>query len=211
MEERKSVRSIRRTCAVALMLAMVGVVGCSPQSADPDADSADAPAASEQGEPVEAEAEFAWSADSDCATCHEDAVASFSDSACVASKHSQFADSCETCHNDEAGLQKAHEKVKADSRKKSAKLKRTEIGREVCLPCHDEAGLAQATAESTVLTDAEGVVVNPHDVPSSESHDALNCSDCHKQHAGEGVAETAPQVCKNCHHDNVYQCGTCHD
>lgn len=72
--------------------------------------------------------------------------------------------------------------------------------------------LAAATASSEVLTDAEGTVVNPHDVPVNKSHDALVCIDCHKLHDAEpDPAKTAGKKCVSCHHDNVYECYTCHD
>ena len=64
----------------------------------------------------------------------------------------------------------------------------------------------------TDLTDDEGTVVNPHDVPANADHEGagISCSSCHKVHTAEGAAQTAPTVCKNCHHHGVYECGTCH-
>jgi hypothetical protein len=54
--------------------------------------------------------------------------------------------------------------------------------------------------------------VNPHDRPSNEDHDAspLRCANCHKIHQAEAPGETALRVCSGCHHQGVFECGTCH-
>lgn len=115
-----------------------------------------------------------------------------------------------TCHNDPA-MEKAHEKVTLDSKKKKATLKRTVVARETCLSCHDNSELASATAESAALTDKNGTTVNPHDLPVNNDHEGINCSSCHKLHTSDQPVETAQATCRNCHHAEVYECGTCHD
>ncbi len=167
---------------------------------------------SEDGGPDADASSFSWSAESDCGACHENDVASFEDPACAASSHADLESQCLTCHNDEPGLQEAHEGVSFDSEKRRATLKKTEVPEDTCLGCHDIDELKAATADSAVLTDDEGTVVNPHDVPANADHEGagISCSSCHKVHTAEGAAQTAPTVCKNCHHHGVYECGTCH-
>lgn len=155
--------------------------------------------------------EFSWTADSDCGMCHEKDVTSFTNSSCLASKHSALSGKCATCHSDEKGLVAAHEKVVAGDVKKNTKLKKTEVPSETCLSCHVRTEIVESTVDSTVLTDKNGVVVNPHALTPSESHDKITCSYCHKTHGAEPLEDTAKKTCTNCHHDNVYQCGTCHD
>lgn len=186
-------------CGLAVFLA-----ACSPQSKDGQA-------SEEQNSDVTA-VEFAWSVDSDCGICHENAVLSFGDSSCTASLHADMEDQCLACHDDVSSLEEAHVKVTFDSEKKQTKLKKTEVSEEICLGCHDKAEIVAATAESVVLTDENGTVVNPHGIPDNEDHAnaSIDCSSCHKLHASEGSAEVAPGVCANCHHHGVYECGTCH-
>ena len=103
------------------------------------------------------------------------------------------------------------------------KLKNTAVSEETCLTsgCHSMDELVAATASSTVLTDSNGTVKNPHEMLIDENHIAnsnadLACSSCHKMHEENGaesqaVAESAQAKCTGCHHQNVYECGTCHD
>ena len=77
------------------------------------------------------------------------------------------------------------------------------------LPPHE--ALILATADCTVLTDEEGRVVNPHDLPATAEHQAIVCVDCHKGHTTKDLAETALATCTICHHENVFACYTCHE
>lgn len=71
--------------------------------------------------------------------------------------------------------------------------------------------LIEATADSTVLTDSNGTVVNPHDLPAVKDHDGIECATCHKIHDPEPDApKVASKKCLTCHHDGVYECYTCH-
>ena len=117
---------------------------------------------------------------------------------------------CVICHDDEEGLVKAHAKVTVDSTKVAKRLKKTEVAAETCLACHEATYSAEATAESTALTDTNGTVVNPHDLPESENHSGIACASCHSMHTTDNIATTAAQTCTKCHHANVYECGTCH-
>lgn len=187
-------------CGLALFLA-----SCAPQDAQPAKESGgDAPKTQDIA--------FAWSADSDCGTCHERDVQSFDDADCVASQHADLQGQCLTCHNDEPGLEKTHAKVTLDSEKKKQTLKKTEVPEAACVGCHDKEDLVAATASSTALTDKNGLTVNPHDLPVNDDHAAkgLTCASCHKIHADEPSAEVAPGICLNCHHADVYECNTCH-
>jgi hypothetical protein len=151
-------------------------------------------------------ASFDW-ASSDCASCHvegqDDAATS------LASSHIALGVSCTSCHTDEATLEEIHASVDSSS-KTPKRLKETTVESDSCTAagCHDDQdALAEATADVTLLTDEEGVTVNPHALPDTESHASITCGECHGGHA-----EADPQgVCLSCHHENVYQCGTCHD
>ena len=194
-------------CAVAFALCLAA---CAPQASSPTDASDDAAAhATTDDETTSQDTEFTWTAESDCATCHDSDVASFSDTNCPASLHADMQDQCMTCHDDPE-MEKAHSKVTWDSEKKKVTLKRTTVTRDTCTPCHDESELAQKTADSTVLTDKNGTTVNPHDLPTNEEHGEVNCSSCHKLHTADAPAEQAQATCKNCHHADVYECGTCH-
>ena len=90
-------------------------------------------------------------------------------------------------------------------------MRDTAIDEQACLACHGSyEELAAKTADSAVLTDAKGTVVNPHARPAGEGHAGQTCADCHALHSGEPVQETAPEFCISCHHTNDYQCHTCH-
>ena len=71
--------------------------------------------------------------------------------------------------------------------------------------------LIAATAASTALTDENGTVVNPHDLPAVEDHASLTCVSCHKGHADDTIEESAMKACVLCHHESVFECYTCHE
>lgn len=182
-------------------LALVGCQPHSPQSAPPSSPDAKSATSAE-------EAAFQWTADANCGQCHADSEQSYTDSACTASLHSTVP--CTTCHSDEEGLGKAHEKVTLSDTDGADKLKKTAVNTEACLSCHalDEGHIA-ATADSTALTDKLGNTINPHDLPVFEdtgrgTHEKVTCSSCHKMHSTEGAAEEAPGACKSCHHQGTY-------
>lgn len=207
-----------------------------------------------------------FSMDLDCAECHEDQTASESDLLTVHGYHAAIGQplACEVCHDDAEGMAEAHEDM--DSGRLARRLKVTEVSSEVCLTCHDQEALVEATADSDLLTDKNGTVVNPHDLPDTEGHADLTCMDCHLVHeapelegeenastgnvdasadgletgeqddgepadedneaavgaamqvdpqveetARAGMRQAATDLCISCHHENVYECGTCHE
>ncbi|MDR0514116.1 MAG: cytochrome c3 family protein [Coriobacteriaceae bacterium] len=152
-----------------------------------------------------------WTEDSNCTSseCHTAEADSATDKACVFSLHGELA--CITCHMNEEGKLATQHKDYATA-KPSTKLKKTAVSNEACLSCHDRLELASATAASSVLTDANGTVVNPHGLPATAAHEeSISCSNCHKMHKGNPAEEAAGKVCASCHHQAVYECGTCHD
>lgn len=192
-------------CIVCLLGATLGLAGCAPQS---PRDTNDSP---EAKDPVTS-VEFAWTPDADCSMCHTTESASMTDQSCLASTHEKEGNTCATCHTDTAGLEKAHEGATPElAEKKATKLRDTTIDENSCFSCHGSyEELASETADSTVLADSQGTVVNPHAIPDSEDHADTDCSSCHVMHSDEPDTESAPEYCISCHHANVYQCHTCH-
>lgn len=156
--------------------------------------------------------EVAWSMESDCATCHQSQGSTMEDTQCMAGQHAAEASAtCISCHTDESALQKVHENAPAGSVEVKM-LKKTSIDEATCLSCHDsKESLAEKTADSTVLQDHNGLVVNPHAMPDTPGHEGEgSCNSCHKAHDGESAQELAPEYCFSCHHEEVFECGTCH-
>ncbi len=127
-----------------------------------------------------------------------------------ASMHAQSLQlTCTSCHEDTEGLAKGHKKL--NSGKEAKRLKKSEVSSDVCLTCHNQTELAETTKDCTILTDENGTVVNPHDIPDVEDHGDITCTSCHTVHDTEdGIAKTALTTCTNCHHADVFECGTCH-
>lgn len=153
-----------------------------------------------------------WSLDSDCVTCHVDQGSSKEDSSTTAFVHASV--ECVVCHDDADGLAEVHEDVTTEDGIPT-RLKKTEVGEGVCLGCHESKHtsyevLAEATADSVALTDENGLVVNPHDLPESYGHDDIVCGSCHVMHADQEPSDKAMTTCVGCHHENVFECGTCH-
>lgn len=123
----------------------------------------------------------------DCTSCHTAEAASFDEGAeSLAALHGTLAGECTDCHDtSDRGFAIVHRKT--EGKDLPTQLRRTKASAEVCSTCHDQADLAEATAD-VKLVDEKGTEVNPHDLPSNESHDALTCFDCHGFHgvsAGE--------------------------
>ena len=158
--------------------------------------------------------QISWSVTSDCESCHTREAAAPADATSLHAVHASS--SCLSCHDDEQGLAKAHEGY--EEKDPASNLKKTDVADESCLAsgCHDQTVLAEATAGETVLTDTKGTVVNPHDLPIHEDHaKGVRCASCHKMH-GEGsieadaVYQASKATCLSCHHNEVYECHTCH-
>ncbi len=186
--------------AVALTACAAVAAGCAPQAAT------DNGAAAGTEPPT---VEVAWSPDADCAVCHTTESAALPQTPCVAASNDSL--NCASCHTDETGLAKAHDGVTTGG-KTPSRLKSTNVDPAICESCHGSLeSLAERTASSTVLTDANNTTVNPHALPATAKHASVTCGDCHKMHSGDNVATTAPKACSSCHHAGVYECGTCHE
>lgn len=181
---------------------------------------------------------FEWSMDADCSACHVLEAASFDAQApeavavqkdvakedgegagdgqdpagksCLALLHNG---DCATCHTDVETMEKRHGKkgVTAEKAAKLKRLKKTDVEAQECLACHGaQEELAEATEDSTVLTDEKGRVQNPHALPSEGPHAKATCGDCHVMHKDSSLEETAREYCASCHHGGLYECYTCH-
>jgi hypothetical protein len=142
----------------------------------------------------------------DCSVCHAKYVNSMTDNTLLVDLHVKLGQNkCNSCH-ELATLQKAHTNVQAGQ----TTVKATTFPQSFCLTCHGNyASLAKLTANSHALTDADGTVVNPHDVPQNTAHTSAKiteCSNCHKLHQ----TSNAMYYCAGCHHEQVFECGTCH-
>jgi len=209
----KALKFLSIAVTAGLFVVLVTVAGgCAPKTASPDTET-QTPASETSGD--EAVLDFTWSANSECGTCHVVEQGSMDDAAATASVHFSNGVNCLQCHTDVAKIEGAHEGVNTAS-KVPTKLKAALIGNDTCLSCHesthdDLAALAALTASSTVLTDMNGTVVNPHDLPQNDSHNIIRCSSCHNMHSSDPIAQTAKKNCFNCHHQEVFECGTCHE
>lgn len=153
-----------------------------------------------------------WTPNIDCTTCHSPEQSSLTDKTTAAGIHNSEGLECMSCHDDVAGLTTAHAKVEA-GQATAKRLKRTSVDNETCTAsgCHDnDAERISLTASFTGLTDDNGTTVNPHALPETDQHKNVTCSSCHKGHASFDAASTV-DTCFSCHHQKVFECGTCHD
>ena len=89
------------------------------------------------------------------------------------------------------------------------KLKKSKVEVGACTGCHDSTALELPAAAD--LADSRGNKADPHALPDGEGHSSITCVSCHNLHdAEEKVEETAYDLCYGCHHDEVFECGTCH-
>lgn len=149
-----------------------------------------------------------------CVACHEAPAASFDenvDAPCLAQSHALVP--CTSCHPATDAYTKAHKDATPEAAAKVKKLRNTSVDPQTCLGCHGPAqDLAAATADCTALTDNNGTVVNPHELPEAPDHQKLDCTSCHTMHAPNKPAdEQALKKCIGCHHARVFECGTCHE
>jgi len=152
-----------------------------------------------------------FSMDSDCAVCHKKPMESQQNAATAAYIHGQENNlGCITCHNQEQELTTVHNN--ATSMNEPLRLKNAKISEEVCLSCHGSyEELAAKTLEVTLLTDANGLTINPHTAKSlnAEHEEDINCLKCHTVHTQQDINKSQ-NYCMNCHHMKVYECNTCH-
>ena len=134
---------------------------------------------------------------------------------CGVSTHAEAA--CVACHTDAESLGTVHEGATTDD-KMPKRLRKTEVSEDACLTCHygTREGLAEATASLTVV-DKNGTEAHPHDLPATEAgeHESIACGECHAMHtpgsSADTLLEAATERCQKCHHQNVFECGTCHE
>lgn len=232
--EAKSAGARKKTAIVpaAIGLGMAALLACS--MAVTMADSAMAKGSLLGGSKDDTAEAFTWSDDADCAKCHVKQAASESDESCLVSKHAAF--DCLYCHDyasrqandhadqsdgqktaesetaggesDNLSMAEVHANVTKVSTVKKSNLLKTTVPEELCLSCHDREALVEATADCTTLTDANGIVVNPHDLVEGSQHDGVTCESCHIMHVSDPMA--AYRACVSCHHAEQWECGTCH-
>ncbi|MCL2632376.1 MAG: hypothetical protein FWD45_04755 [Coriobacteriia bacterium] len=186
---------------IVLLTGLLLVVGCAPKQ-----NTVDKPP---EGPVVELPE---WTMNSDCTSCHSVEVASMDDILTAASAHTVLG--CTGCHLDTDGkLTAAHENYSGTP--DPTRLMYAKIPNSTCIGrgCHDDAGLAEDTAESTAFLELVGSTVNPHELPDCPEHtEKIFCASCHKVHAPiESVVGTASDICLGCHHDNYFEpCSDCH-
>lgn len=118
---------------------------------------------------------------------------------------------CLDCHIADEAFGKSHKDKTADDRMPK-KLRRSDVTTEKCQECHGTyEDLAELTEDVEVLTDSKGTCVNPHAaVALTEEHDgAFDCFSCHGVH--KPVEDVKDEACLRCHHEDVFECGTCHN
>lgn len=202
-------KKVLMALAFAAVFSSTMVIGCSP-SATTDPSGHDKPIQNASVGKDSPAADGPWSADSDCVACHADQSATANDTSTNHFLHASL--ECIACHtDDDGGLSEGHKEYA--SGKLPKKLKDSTVSDELCLSCHSRTEIESATSSSTALTDENGKTVNPHSIPEtdSNSHSDIACIDCHRVHEISSTpTEEAAQLCKTCHHENVYECGTCH-
>lgn len=209
------IKAITLSIILVTLLALTALLfGCAPSStvnspspdgkADTNGSSPESPA----NDPYAVA--FTWDSTADCSVCHQEEHDSFAEATTTVGFHATQGLTCSTCHTDSSALQTIHKKVTSAS-KTPIRLKSTKVEQAACLSCHESLeSLAQKSAGSIVLTDANGMVVNPHALPENSDHAIISCVSCHKMHNDETVEKTAQDLCISCHHEKVFECNTCH-
>lgn len=199
-----SVNESGRRCVLAgvaagvLIVAACMAAGCAPQSAQ---------SGDSSGKGADAATQVAWTPDMDCASCHATEEASASDANCLASKHP--AATCESCHGTADSLADAHANASATAEMPKKLSKEHAVSEETCLSCHSSwDDLAAKTTDITTFTDSHGTTVNPHAMDRTGDHSSITCASCHTVHQAE---EDQKQLCLSCHHEDVFECRTCHE
>ncbi|BAK45489.1 hypothetical protein [Eggerthella sp. YY7918] len=154
---------------------------------------------------------FEFKADLNCAGCHENEAVSAEAGDCLYGIEDHADADCVECHEVTSELKRAHSSFSPGATMRG-ELRRTSVANQSCMTeCHEDENLVALTASNTVLVDSEGTVVNPHEVMSiGTGHSEITCGSCHSWHSNESTEETAKALCISCHHENVYECGTCH-
>ncbi|MCL2889532.1 MAG: hypothetical protein FWE65_03810 [Eggerthellaceae bacterium] len=158
---------------------------------------------------------MAWSETSDCGSCHIAQGKSMEDKNYGSYAHFDAGETCFSCHTNAGSvLVKVHEKYSTAKVPTQLVQTKNSVNEALCLTsgCHAKADLKEKTKSSTVLTDHSGRRENPHDLPSHTDHNnMINCLSCHIMHKPLQLEVTAKYVCIGCHHDNEFECFTCHE
>ena len=149
-----------------------------------------------------------WSPESDCGTCHVLESSSQASAPCAAFANGELG--CMSCHDDEETLAKRHEGM--ENKTPATRLKKTDVGEGVCLGCHDGYEVLSTLTADVAIVDKAGTAVNPHEAANmTEGHaGVVICSECHSMHDGKTAIESANAFCTGCHHEGLFECGTCH-
>lgn len=201
---KRKARLAAAVLALSGFMVMVGcILGCAPHHEEMVL-----PATPGALEGMEMPTEFAM--DITCTGCHSEAAEAMQQAGFTGSNHAS--QECTSCHSDEQGLTQAHaNRFDSQSAARIVALTKTEVDPETCYTCHGSMEeLAAKTADSTALTDEHGTTVNPHALPDDHFGNNVTCGSCHKMHSATDTATSASNSCIGCHHDNVYECGTCH-
>jgi hypothetical protein len=192
----------RRWIPVAITALLLGisaclVFGCSPQITTSTTNS-------------QSQISFELTTSTDCTVCHKTELASESNSSCYASQHASAGVACVQCHAVTDNLKSEHVSATAIAQMPTKLSTQDAVAEATCLGCHGSyEALAAKTTNVTVLTDETGTIVNPHAVPKSVSqHQGVTCTTCHSIHKASGNPK---DYCLSCHHEDVFQCYTCHE
>ena len=125
---------------------------------------------------------------------------------------------CLSCHEMDM-LRELYYKVDASILEEAMNSMNSSETTLMCLTCHGSyQELAALTADYTGFADGEGTVANPHiyggglaESSSEEQHYALSCLSCHSGHTDMDAITMGIIYCYGCHHDEVFECGTCHE
>jgi hypothetical protein len=147
-----------------------------------------------------------WAPTIDCLVCHD-----LAEPNTLGTLHQDLGSSCLSCH-EVAELQPIHDEH-GDSVRVPAKLRYSSVAQTACLAsgCHENREELAARTGEVSISDKNGLAVNPHELPNSESHDSLSCAKCHVAHEESVTLAVAEDECFGCHHEKVFECGTCHE
>lgn len=210
------IMSKRRKVSLTLGAILMGLAlaACAPAVTESGLPASGDEAASAQipdGEASPAATDTPWSMNSDCSVCHSTQAASLEDTSCLVSTHGARGVTCTTCHSDAEGLTSVHGET-PDASKLPKRLKKTKVENSTCIGCHGD-WEELPTEGIEPVADKNGVAVQPHEAwDLNEDHQAqITCVKCHGMHEGTSAAQEAQSFCISCHHQGVFQCGTCHE
>ncbi len=199
-------------CALLVGVALVaGLAGCAQQALSSTGGASWNDITASAATPKD-KVKFKLKEDSECEACHALEAASTSNELCLAGVEDHADVACLDCHVKDKPLDGAHHNLSADS-KMSDSLRRTSVEDQTCLndDCHNYDDMIANISDDKLLVDKNGTAVNPHKIHDvGQSHGDIKCIDCHLTHKEGETLQTASDKCISCHHENVYECGTCH-